>query len=1186
MTAKELIERLTKSFKAETLVSYFSVNCPKFRPVSQNLPELIPEKETLITEIIKIGEAEYDDASRIIFVACKIDKDLTGKESKKAQYELGKKILKQHYYDAGIFVFYGSSNNFRLSLIAASYFGAKREFTTFRRYTYFVSPDFTNKTLVNQLSRCRFSSIEDILEAFSIEAVSEEFYNAFRPKFNEIVLSIKGNDKIDINIKQDFALLFAIRIIFLGFVQKKGWLSSEKFIQNFWNEYKSRKKSDEFYARWLEPLFFEALNSEPGVKVEWGNNDFSKETEKNLQMAPFLNGELFKRKKDTDTLELYLPDKVIGEFFEFLFQYNFTIDENTADDEELELNPEFLGIIFEKFVNKEQGSVYTPRPEVDLMCRLSLLRWLEKKNDFEPIELHHLFFREGGSDKKYEADQKDGNFSENEIRKLLGYLENITVCDPAAGSGAFEVGMLHVINETMEKLYNMPRCPADIEKKTPFERKKAIIARSLYGVEVQGYAVWINQLRLWLTLFIDMPDEMKLSHTPLLPSLNFKIRKGDSLVQRIGNKMFPVQGETALPKPVREKIDELKKEKNDFYYNRGKDEKYIHQLETLVFKKIVDGQIASKQKNLDSIEKPQKQLGLGFGKSEVEQKHLLELANFEKKRNELTAEIEELKAEYQNLSEERPLIWSIEFSEIFYDKNGFDIIIGNPPYVRQEEIADPEGKAKPKEYKELLCEMAVCDYPAYFKNRKINGKSDLYTFFYIRGLHLLNKTGVHCFICSNSWLDVGYGVWLQEFLLENVPVNLIIDNHARRSFSSSDINTIISIFDAPNKNYDRNNHLVKFVAFKKPFDECIFTENLWTIHQAKEITKNDIFRVYPIAAEKLYDEGWETEEGAKKESGEYIGDKWGNKYLRAPDIFFGILEKGQSFITQFSNYFDGERYLNTGGADDFFIINDFCEDGDYFRIFNDKAEGNNASFSGKIEKKFFKPLIKDITKKEKHIIVKEADSLCLVINDKLSKNVTQYIEWGEKNKYHQRSVTKLQRPWFKPTNQMLSGAEIILPRSFNTTFAIHLNPSKYLSLRYYRLHVKKGDAYVLIGYMNTTLFWLLFETLGNKNLGQGVLDFFMADFLKMKVPIVLSTSLKKCIEDIASRPIKNIFVECGIDPKSDVPIEEQEPKPLPDRKELDDIVFDAIGLTEEEKKDVYRAVCRLVWNRISKAKSV
>lgn len=169
---------------------------------------------------------------------------------------------------------------------------------------------------------------------------------------------------------------------------------------------------------------------------------------------------------------------------------------------------------------------------------------------------------------------------------------------------------------------------------------------------------------------------------------------------------------------------------------------------------------------------------------------------------------------------------------------------------------------------------------------------------------------------------------------------------------------------------------------------------------------------------------------------------------------------------------------------------------------------------------------------------------------------------------------------------MLHSGEILLPRSFNDTFVIHYNPNKYLSLRFYRLHKKKAKTSQLVAFMNSTLFWLVFETLGNKNLGQGALDFFMAPFLTMRIPIILSEKSEFFFAQMSNRIINSIFIECGIDPKSDIAISEQEPKPLPDRAGLDKVIFDALDLTEEERKEVYRAVCQLVWNRLSKAKSV
>ena len=243
-----VLEQLANGFEREKLIDYYTHASSKFRPQNTDVSEFLPKDDTRFEAITRIGEIEYDNATRLGFFVCPLNKGLTEKTSKKIQYEIGKKILKANFYDAGIFVFYGANKNFRLSLIAASYLGPKREFTTFRRYTYFVSPQFSNKTFIKQLSRCDFLSIEEILQAFSIEAVSEEFYNSFKPKFDQIASSIKEG-QIDNQAKQNFALLFAIRVIFLGFVQKKGWLgSNENFIQNFWAEYRSCKKNDEFYG--------------------------------------------------------------------------------------------------------------------------------------------------------------------------------------------------------------------------------------------------------------------------------------------------------------------------------------------------------------------------------------------------------------------------------------------------------------------------------------------------------------------------------------------------------------------------------------------------------------------------------------------------------------------------------------------------------------------------------------------------------------------------------------------------------------------------------------------------------------------------------------------------------------------------------------------------------------------------
>jgi len=286
------------------------------------------------------------------------------------------------------------------------------------------------------------------------------------------------------------------------------------------------------------------------------------------------------------------------------------------------------------------------------------------------------------------------------------------------------------------------------------------------------------------------------------------------------------------------------------------------------------------------------------------------------------------------------------------------------------------------------------------------------------------------------------------------------------------------------------------------------------------------------------------------------------------------MSKGNSLVTQLSLYFEGERYLNTGGADGFFILTKVTKEKDgFYHVLNDRVVAfGSPPFDGLLEEEYLVPLIKDYTKSDKHIEIQGYDAYCLVIKGQPSELAKKYIKWGEAQGYQLRSVTKNQHPWYKPTRQMLSGAEILVPRSFNDTFLIHSNPQRYLSLRFYRLHPKIEKYVEMMGFLNSTLVALFIETLGNKSLGQGVLDFFMADFLKMRIPLVKGRDLETAYMKIKDRPVQNVWKEFGSAPN--------------DRKQLDDVVFDAIGLTQNERNAVYEAVISLVEKRLSKAKSV
>lgn len=1159
--SREKIQSLITDVNPETITSFFRDKTPNYAGRQTGLSDFDGDR---FSNFLKCGEIKFDDGEKLVVVSAKVDGELSERSCRLTQYDKAKRILKSlDVYTAGIFIFCDADNNFRFSLVYEQAVGRKRLFNNFRRFTFYANPTLANKTFIKQIESGDFNSLQGIKNAFSVSAVTDEFYNNFSPIFEQLAESVvdrQGKKLKDSVTAHDFALLFVIRTIFIGFIQKRKWIGdSENFLRKFWDEYPNKYSGkNKFYAEWLEPLFFEALALGPQMKFFQNTYAFSDETRKKLRAAPFLNGGLFKQKKNIDEFGHHLGDKSIKDFFDFLFAYNFTIEENTLYDQELELNPEFLGIIFERLINKENGAVYTPRPEVDLMCRLSLVKWLEKNTEpkLNAKDIYELFFREIGTGKAFDEDQKQGSFSDREKKTILSALESITICDPAVGSGAFLVGMLHVLDEIEQSLRE------SINDKSfqlsGFERKKRLIGVSLYGVEVKEWAVWITQLRLWITLFIDAPDHLKDSIEPILPSLDFRVRCGDSLVQRIGNKSFPVSGHANIKASLKTKITQLKAMKVDFFRNCSKSAWEISARELALFREILGDEIAQKEATLRAIKRTEQTHQADLFNPQAEATSVPEEL-FEQEIKAIKAEIEELKNQQVSLRDDHPLIWNIEFAEVFGDKGGFDIIIGNPPYIRQEDIGDPKGKNDNKQYKSFLQDMVRQDFPAAFPQKEpIDAKSDLYTYFYIRSLRLLNPTGIHTFICSNSWLDVGYGKWFQKFLLKKVPIHFIIDNHAKRSFSAADVNTIISIMGAPQKTVV-SEHFPKFVAFKKPFEDAIFTENLLEIEAAKSILSNETFRVFPIANEQLSEAGTEYADGEKKllGGGTYIGNKWGGKYLRAPDIYWAILQKAKDKLVPVNSIAEVRRGFTTG-ANEFFYLDDATRE------------------NWKIEKDFLKPAI--VSPREcSSVIVKKTKTKYLAFvchKDKAELKGTQalaYIKWGESQDFNKRPSCANRARWYE--FQERDWGLVLWPMIHNDRQNVFWNPDKV---------IVDHNMFEVFGYDNDMLWgslsWsgqVLFRELhGRANLGEGALK---TEGIDIRTLYIFNSTDKKIVQGV--QRARNSFS------KRDIGSVAQESKEN-DRRELDEIFFDVLDLTKGEREAVYEAAIRLVESRLSKAASV
>ncbi|NMC58502.1 MAG: hypothetical protein GYA51_03815, partial [Candidatus Methanofastidiosa archaeon] len=549
------------------------------------------------------------------------------------------------------------------------------------------------------------------------------------------------------------------------------------------------------------------------------------------------------------------------------------------------------------------------------MCRCSVVEYLSKQlPDIPKDKFYHLVFDLPG-----EKDKIEKWFDKEKLwYKLEDVLDNLSAVDPACGSGAFLIGLLNVLAEIYKLIYNHIK-----RELSDFELKNKIIQYSLYGVDVMPWAIHAAELRLWLQLIVETEfKKNELRKYPLLPNLNLNLRIGDSLVQEIGGISFSVRRNN-LKSHLKKKLDNLKQEKRKYSENsptaKFKTPEEIKAEEVRLFEEIIDERIENLETDIDVYKneiKGAKSQRTLTGDYNVDKKKVKEnSAKIKTNENEIQ-KLEKIKEILED-SEKKPFVWDIDFAEIFADRNGFDIVIGNPPYVRQEMISPPNKiKAEVtlddrKEYKEKLIQSVKTQFSVV---DKLSKRSDYYIYFYFHGLGLLNSKGTFCFITSNSWLDVGYGRNLQEFLCKYVPIHAIYDN-PKRSFAHADINTIITLLGAPQfaeekmfgdlralgngSNWPMLEHTAKFVMFKNPFEEVLTSKNLIEIEEigiqtkgetitglVKNVKTTQDYRVFPVLQGDLLEDGWEYPEGYDKKkgrfkAGSYAGNKWGGKYLRA-----------------------------------------------------------------------------------------------------------------------------------------------------------------------------------------------------------------------------------------------------------------------------------------------------------------
>ena len=597
--------------------------------------------------------------------------------------------------------------------------------------------------------------------------------------------------------------------------------------------------------------------------------------------------------------------------------------------------------------------------------------------------------------------------------------------------------------------------------------------------------------------------------------------------------------------------------------------------------------------------------------------------------------------------EKPPFIWELDFPEVMLHKKGFDIMIANPPYVRQEKIypeyydlaefemlSRKEQEKLKKEYKEKIINHMETIIKEKFEHEvKLNKRSDLYAYFFIQGVNLLNPKGVLVFITSNSWLDVDYGTQLQEFFLRFTNLRRIID-YTTRSFEQADVNTVITVLTRKPKELFNtvDDECVNFILLKKNFDELSLEiiDKMLNCYagKVKEVEvfggkvyshEDDDVRVRSVKAVDLAKMGG-LEIGKRSMLlgtynifGEYKGMKWGGILIRAPRIFYVILDKGKDKLVRLGDIAEVKRGFTTGANEFFYLepiknpikwpVCKICG-----RVHKPEeglvAVRNKAGWEGYIEEEFLRPVIISPREIRKPLIYEQdLKMIAFICNESKGSlksrqklHALNYIQWGEQKGYPQRSTLKSRKPWYGLVPHKTP--DVLWPMIHNDRLIVGILQSRNIVVDHNLFEItanEKESPLVLFASLFATYQALIRELIGRSNLGEGALKTEGIDIQKLivfksKALVAFTEQLQQIFEKLRDYEIKSIFEELGLPkPNRDLsninPDEVSLDKVMPDRRALDKVIFEALGLTEEEQLEGYRAVVELVKARLVKAKT-
>ena len=649
-------------------------------------------------------------------------------------------------FDAAFAVF-ASDSDWRLSFIC----DIKEEKTAPKRFTYvFGEKSLLYRTPVSRLSAIQGSvTFASLKEAFSVEKVSKDFFREYREIYADFVQYLTGNRYVkktqgsgyelksfpgepqnkafyealgkDDKRARDFVKKMMGRITFLYFLQQKGWMCGDK--NYMFHLFESSVDKDFYLKKVLVPLFFGVLNTKPEErKAVFGKHKWNDELRKAWVTIPYLNGGLFEpddEDKVVDACSTHIfRQNDFEELFEFYSHYNFTIDENDPSDAEVGVDPEMLGKIFESLLedNKDKGAYYTPKEIVQYMCQESLVAYLVTKTGIEEGRLREFV--------KEPEDNKDG-FMEDERYKILDGVLNVKICDPAIGSGAFPIGLLNELVRCKEAIYGDKKGRADI--------KREIIRDNIYGVDIEKGAVDIARLRFWLSLVVD-------EDTPSpLPNLDYKIMQGNSLMEWYNGTDLSKLTDMAA---------------SDDLFGGGRAEELKKDLAKL--------------------------LKRYFGEFDHDKKFALKEAIKATITEILDIAGVEIPDGIDIAENSQFFLWHTWYNEVFANNGGFDICLGNPPYIFARNSNDKGMTKLDKQY--YYCHYSLAKY-------QIN----LYHLFVELGSSILKTDGIFAYIIPNNWMTINTNKYLREFVLHKT--NPLVVNFTKQVFETADVDSSIVIYN-------------------------------------------------------------------------------------------------------------------------------------------------------------------------------------------------------------------------------------------------------------------------------------------------------------------------------------------------------------------------------------------------------